>query len=632
MSPVAEPKNLIGLARWRNVRATLLSLEKSVKAPISLEGQLMKELGDRDVASVLKLDSSVDAVAALDPAAREPEAFTAFSIPINSFENAKAIAERAGGLTAVRPGVYRIGRMREKGDVTCNLARSLGDAPARIVCAPRDRDLEALVPWMTRGMPMATYANVDLHAELRFGPAQEKFRPLLEQTLQRARPMAAMFLSRELGISDPALSAMAGDVADEAGALSQDLQGMVLDATLDGEAPSASIKGTISFQGNKSWTVKTMTGRADRQGPAPPIFWQAPKDSDSVSYARGVDPKAWEGIRKSIATGAAAVLRGKVPDADLKAIEDVLAKLPIVDAVSVSARGHVDAPRAHAKGARTAAEAIKDARAKLASTLGWTLVGYEGKSDVWASWLREVAAVWNRPTLQAYLKKEMRSDAKHLPIVKVGPAPGGARGGLALEVSVPVDSQSVWYFDPPADFGGHPKGAPAKGTMGVTLAVVQDGDRTWLAFASEASIVKDKLAAVKTGAPKEGTIASREGLDALKSASSSSGGFLSMATAFSSMSNMARQGRKRDRLSAMIASLPHKGSTPILLLGSVQAGGSPSVSFEMRAQRGTFEDISSAILTAVTMKSSHHDDEGGPVAPVPVAPVAPPPPAPPKRK
>jgi len=95
---------------------------------------------------------------------------------------------------------------------------------------------------------------------------------------------------------------------------------------------------------------------------------------------------------------------------------------------------------------------------------------------------------------------------------------------------------------------------------------------------------------------------------------------------------MARQGRKRDRLSAMIASLPHKGATPILLLGSVQAGGSPSVTFEMRAQRGTFEDISSAILTAVTMKSSHHDDEGGPVAPVPVAPVAPPPPAPPKRK
>src|SRR5687767_10211925 len=37
LSPVAEPKSLIALGRWKNVSATLASVEKMMKLPLGLQ-------------------------------------------------------------------------------------------------------------------------------------------------------------------------------------------------------------------------------------------------------------------------------------------------------------------------------------------------------------------------------------------------------------------------------------------------------------------------------------------------------------------------------------------------------------------------------------------------------------------
>src|SRR5205085_1225888 len=97
--------------------------------------------------------------------AQLPEFLMAFSIPLRSLDDAKAAAEKDGKLTQLRPGVYQIGKRRSGKDLTCNMAASLGDAPTRLVCGQRDRDLEALLPWMTRGMPTATVGTGDIHIE-----------------------------------------------------------------------------------------------------------------------------------------------------------------------------------------------------------------------------------------------------------------------------------------------------------------------------------------------------------------------------------------------------------------------------------------------------------------------------------
>jgi hypothetical protein len=629
MSVVAEPKNIVAIGRWKNVAATLHAVEKVTRLPVELEPLVKHEIGDRDVAEVIKLDSSVDMAVALDPAAREPDFFFAFSIPLKSLDAARTIAEREGRVTQVRPGVFRVKR---SGNMTCNIALSLGDAPARLVCGEKDRDLEALLPYLTRGMQAAQTGPSDIHLEVRFQPVRDQFRPLIDEAARRGPAMAAAFLTRDLGISDPAVLDLVNDVIGEASSLVDDLDAVSVDAALDAATPQATLRGAVKYKGAKSWTVRALTQRNDRAGAPPAIFWQAPKDSDSAIYGRGADPKMYEGIRRAIVTMVGAAGRGRMPDADRKAIEDVLAKMPLVDATTVSASGHVDGPKGAPK-ERKPQTVVRDAQAKLAQMVGWTLVGMDVKADADIEWLRELVKVYNRPTLQTWLKKQLRDDAKYLPVVKLVTPPGLPRGATGIEVSVPLDSRVLWNFvgSPDGEFKPHPQGAPTKGNVKMLLVVVPDGpSRTWAAFGADEKVLKDQLNAAKTGAPKEGTIAVREGLEPLRTGPHVSAGFLSLASAFSKMRDALSGSREGTAAQAAMAALPNQAKTPILLVHTGTAGATPTTEMEVRVQKGSLDDISAAVLWGLANRGRLREDVGGPVRMKP--PVAPPPPVPPPAR
>ena len=635
MSPVSEPKNLIALARWRNVNATLSAVEKMSRLPIPIQSLVEKEVGDREVLDALKLDASIDLAAMLDPAARDPDVLFAFSIPLKSLDQAKSIAERDGKTSLVRPGVYRLGRTRNASDVTCAIALSLGDAPARLVCGKRDRDLDALLPFMTRGLPAVNLGVSDMHLEMRFLPLQEKAKPFLDQGGTRVPAMAALLLSRETGISDPVILDLVGSLAAEGVQLGEDLDALTLDASLDPASSSGALTGTVRFHGAKSWMVQVLTARADRQGPAPDIFWKVPKDSDTAFFGRGSDPKLWEGIPKALGALVAALGKDKLPDADRTAISDLLAHIPLADAVTVSARGHVDLPEAKPKATPTPADAIRAARDKVGAVLGWTVVGYDTKPDQLSAWLKELVRVYNRPTLQAFLKKTLRSDARMLPVLRTVAAPPGLPGGtLAIEGGINLESRDVWDTLPRQHdgFTPHPAGAAAKAFIGVTLLVVPDGAaRTWVGFGGDAAVVRDKIKASLANGAKDGELSARAGLDSLHGGTFLSGGFLSIAGSTHSAFDLARgRGNRRDArmFSAIAGAMPNKGQTPILLTTTATGGAAPSTTVTVNVQKGTVDDIAAALLAGFAQRNAVADDPG----PIPMPPPPPPPPPPRKNK
>ncbi|MFX8327820.1 hypothetical protein ABTL71_19360, partial [Acinetobacter baumannii] len=76
------------------------------------------------------------------------------------------------------------------------------------------------------------------------------------------------------------------------------------------------------------------------------------------------------------------------------------------------------------KGTLTPPEAIRHAKEQLGAILGWTVAGYEVKAEVYSEWYRELVKVYNRPTLQAFLKKSLGSDASKLPVIRTVSVPG----------------------------------------------------------------------------------------------------------------------------------------------------------------------------------------------------------------
>lgn len=321
--------------------------------------------------------------------------------------------------------------------------------------------------------------------------------------------------------------------------------------------------------------------------------------------------------------------RSVLADADASAIEGVFSKIPLLDAkVMVSASGDGSPAKPHRMTKKTPQEVVMATKEKVQSTVGWHVVGYEGKADELTAFFRETAATYNRKALQERLKKEMRHDGELLPKVRFGGAPGFPAGASALTVDIPLDSKRAWYSVPSPDgkFDDHPAGKPATGTATITVVVVPDGAHTWVAFGSDAAMLKKRLAEVKS--PKaDQTLQGRDGLELLKTTKASSASFATLEPAVRAAEQaMATTGSgKADEIKKMLEGLPNKGKTPLVAIGTAGGGANPSMTVELQIQKGTFEDAAALIIAAMAMKHSGGESSMPPVAvPVPAPMMAPP--------
>lgn len=633
LTEVPEPNDLVALVRWKNPDASVATVVGWAGLHASLKDAVADLLPDPRFAGVVATSAPVDAAVALDPSApdTDPQPFAAVSIGLRSLDEAKKAAESRGSVSEVRPGVYRVVERRHHrhGKVSCVIAASVGEAPARLVCGDRDRDVDALAPYLTRTLPKAQLAPSDLHGEVRFVPVEKRYGQLLRQSLK----LGADFVPGQLQIGQPtfdrALTDAVQGLVEEITSLTTDLDTLTFDVGLDPSVAKGSL--ALKFRDRQSWTVGTLLDSGNRAAAAPPSFWRLPADSSFASFGRGADPKRFAAIRHSLSTLLDGWLAHEgVAPADRQAMTELLSDKYGVDAPSVAATGPLNAAeRASLLDAKGGGHPTQMTRQALAS-FGWEVLGIEEPSEKWSGAVKNLAAAYNRPGVQKMLKKELSGlelDTA-LPSVKVVTAPKGLpAGSVELDMAFVPDAIEAAGA---ADFDAHgrrkAKAKVAGPAVHVYFEMMPDAGRTWFAFGGQRDALVSHLIAVKAGAPDSGTIAGRAGLEPLKNGAFASAGFTTVGALLRSFGSGASRtmlelgGGPSVDFERLLNGIPHHGETPILIEYGIQASGQgATLSSSLEVPKGSIEDAVAAAIQIATGKAT--------VAASPNAPPPPPKPA-----
>jgi len=592
-SAVTPPGEVVLHLRWRNPSATVGTLAQFGKIPRSVVDKQLRaglkeifadELRDlvdpTALAEAVAIDAPLDAVMTVDTKGMQPipKPMGAFALGLNSLERAKgAVRSR---LEDAGSGIWKLSGGKPWGP-QCVIAAAAGKAPARLICADDERQLESIAPFMARNVPMLPDADGDITLKLTMRALLDKYGRKLAQ---QAKGLPSLAKSEATGIAklDNALVEAAEAIADEAEALIADLDSAELALKVDANR-GITLQGNLRFAGKRSWIAQTAMDGASLAGPAPKIFWHAPMGGTTTMFDQGGDSSRIDPILKSLGAMAEALMEDEkfATRGDRAAITKLL-RIPIgKNVAAVTVTGRVP-PKPNAQ---------PDPIALMLDSVGWYLVGVEEGPAQLRAYLNQAVRTYNRPTLKAALKKELGSDAKHLPIVKTTRAPASlGAGALAIEISVPnLDGISGKKLD----VRGH-------------LLMMADGDRTWLGFALDRDALAKLMVSAKTTGPA--TISARNDISVFKSGRHTSGGFMT----FSSMIEAMKPGMmmamtmgsddELEKVMQALEQLPHKGKTPILFLGSAQDGARPTVNFSAVVQRGTLEDAGWLVTQYLTLK------------------------------
>jgi hypothetical protein len=620
LSPVAEPADVFVLARWKNPNATLTGISGCAGVPGQLAETSARQLVNkalanafrggvdgRQIADAVALDAPLDLAVSLDTGRRgQPQALFAFSVPLTSLDRVKTTLTAAGPLVELVPGLWRVG-VKDEGDLTCVIGPAAGAAPARLICGQHDKDVMTLGPYLARNVPVAAPPAQDLHAELRFAPVDARYGADLRRYLGFLPSVA-----RSQGIGEPrfdqALDEAANALAGEGAALMSDLDrisfDLGVDAVIDGGSPGAApgsapkppgtclvATTTLELKGQSSWLAGTIAEGGAQAGPPPAIFWRAPRDADSTSYGRASDVSRYSGIFR--------VLRGLVEgklaqekigsEADRKALAALLASPFHKGTNMVIASGHPRGAPPPPAGDATPQQLVDDL---MSGYLGWSLVGVDEGPEALTKLLKDAVAVYGKKSLLDPVRKLLGNDAEYLPAAKLGPGPAAlGKGSLDLELKFQIEKKKSVRFSLHALLM-----ADGKGT-------------TWVAFGADRDELVKHLLAVKSGAPDAGTLASRPGLEPLRSTAAVGSGFVTLATLTRSLSSLARtpassRSAQLADLAAALNGMPHHGETPIFVTTKVLPGAGPRAEVALQMQKGTFEDLGSVVLAALRIAQS----------------------------
>lgn len=618
LSPVSEPADIVGIARWRSPIATASNLAACAGvAPIIVEVNarmgvdwmlrevLRGSIDTRKLAGLVALDAPVDVIVAVDPSELPRPLLRAVAVGLTSLDGAKiAIAGPGQEPPELSPGVWRIKGGRGG---ACAVAASVGATPARLVCAEREKTLEAMAPYLARTAPGLDLGGPDLHVEARVDVLRKRYGKAAERTLG-ALPGS---IQAEYGLNSPVFDALLFEAAqagqDDAVKLLGDLRRVTAEVKSERSGTCLHAKADIELSSKTSWVAGTLGDRLDRSGPPPAIYWRQPRDSELALYGRGVDParfpvvlqKARDLFEAALASenaGTAAERRKVAELIDLK-----LGK----DTHSVLSHGPVNValPEPTSKGAQP-----KALEATVARLMGWTLIGVDEGPAAMKKQLKAMVDAYKLPGLQAWMKKEAGSDAKSLPTVKAGTAPASLGAGVeALEITIPN-----LEAPPPLD-GPRPK-VPATMSLTFHMVMMPDGDTTWLAIGAVKDELVKRLAQVKKGADEKGQLASREGLDTLRTGKQMFGGFLSAAPLANKIVAYVQGEAVIDPrwtsaddqdLARSLGSLPNRGQTPLFVTtnGTAGAGGTTTLSLAVDVQQGTMQDAKSLVISSYSLFS-----------------------------
>lgn len=634
LDPVEAPGELVGHLRWRNPEATAAAGRGLTKLPAEMarevldgffEGLLEEAVGGKvDVERFVRLvdpAAPLDIVLLLDMASGPvPEPLFALSVGLRNLDD--ALASSNGKPTPLASGTWQIGSPDDGGD-PCVVTVAAGRAPARLVCGESLEALEKVAPYAARNVATFPDPPQDVRFDLNLRPLFDKYGAKWARQVQ-ALPILAENEKIGNALFDEALVEAAEAIADEAGALIADFDGVRIDAGVTAQK-GVDIALELRFVGSQSWLAQGVALAAKNRGPAPDLFWNLPADHAVVAYGHTGDGSHTAPLLKTARAMAEGLMQEEQigTGGDRAALVKLL-RAPWGDNVGfVSANGNFDAPP-------PPQGAAPDPSALFEAAVGWYLMGFEEKPAALAAYLDEMVRTYNRPTLQSLLKKELGPAARSLPKIRsVRPPPGFAK---AVRFEALVYDDPTGGPPPPIAPGGPPpppapKTKPTKVTL--ELLLMADGGRTWLGFASKQ---KDLVALMKglKGAPGADSVAKVAPLQRFRTerhdgvSVTTLGGVLDgLSPVFDVLMALAGPGPTMQQL---VASMPNQGTSPMITTVDSTGGTAPTTRAALNVPAGTLEDV--ARLVEESMKLMNGFGGGPGLAP----PVAPPPPmAPPPR-
>ncbi len=597
LSPVAAPKDLFLVGRFKDPGAAVDTITNWAGMPMDWRKLIARH--QPDAARIVAMDAPVDIAAALNPTSvgQMPKPFAVVSVGLNSLDDAVAFARKQGeDVHEMSRGVYRVGA---DGDVSCAVAASVGKVPARLVCGRHREDVDALLPYATRGLPNADLGQNDLHIELRAEP----FRRRYARQLRELKTLAVPFVLKELSLDSPSFDRALADgvhgLGDEFIALVEDLDSIDIDGTIDKSKQQVVTTGAVKFRGDSSWTVHTMVDSAKRAGPPPDMFWKLPKDVASAGYGVSPNPSRYKGIARTAEELADGFMsHEQVPRRARDEAVDAIEQLFKLEGAHVFARGAVTVPDDKTSNRK---------RDRLISSVGWNVIGFDETPAKVKKLMSTLAKVYNDRQLRKLLDKQLgKKKQKLLPTLKVhgARARGIAPGSTEYDLTLPGSLFESHHFH----YGAAPRKKAAKKTtlkpVIVSIVVMPEGKQTWVGISADKKALFQRLSQIHQG---KDTLASRPGLAQLKTSKAVSGGFMTLSGFTNGMRSDLRAvlgPSFSTALQKVFDALPNHGETPISYTFMVdQQGHGVSLAWSMRAPKGVVADIGALVPAVLALKS-----------------------------
>ncbi len=591
---VDTPKNVLMMARVRNPRRAMETMSNWAGLGNMWRTALDQEIpGNQDV---VLFDAPVEMAMTLSAGSAFPVVRQAWSIGLTSFRAGLSFAEHMGGrLKEIETGVYYVSK---HGD-SCALARARGMAPARLICGTSRGDLEALVPFMARGLPEVNMGDSDAHWEFRMDTVRNELGGRVGRFKGLGKAYFSSKMKRENPRYDRAIADVVHEVLEEGQALVNDIDLVTVDATLAGERMNT--KAVLRMRGKKSWTAQALLDAKNATAPAPDLFWSLPEDSYAGLYGNGGWGAKYAKMRDTFVDLVNGYLETeKVSRVGRAYAVDFVKKSWLPDAPMAYGFGPIPFKKRPTSGP-WAPNAIRNA-------VGWHLIGYNEPATKITAQLNRAMKVLNERTIRPLIE-DFDYTAKHLSKVSArGPKGKGApRGTRVYEVSIPGKQFNRGWS---SKVGAKPaRVAP----LVFSLAVIPNGKQTWVGLSADETALYKVFAQVKS---KQSSLKGRTDLQLLRRPGVA-GGFLRVPKFFQQGPRAWEDGTTPDLSGSAI---------PFVAVVSDGSGG-PTLTIEAEAQSSSFANIGGIIRSIFTVGRSYSTSPS-PVVPVPVPPPPPPRPNP----
>ncbi|MDX2051732.1 MAG: hypothetical protein SFV15_05025 [Polyangiaceae bacterium] len=568
-TPVTAPEDIVGVLRVKNPAALLDTLTDWAHLPLDWKTLAASRMPG--LTEVVALDAPLEALAMLAPPSGKTvdEPLAALSVGLKSLARAVQFARDQGqDAERIEPDIYQLGSVLGS---PCAMGPALGKTPARLVCGMDEQSLRALMPYATRGLPLVALPTTDLHVELRADPLRRRYAEKLER-LSALAPLALSQLGQDHPVFDRALGDAVHALTAEALALVQDLEAITIDSSADVGQSKLDLEVGVNFRKKTSWMAQIVDDLTSQSGTAPPLFWRLPKDATTASFRFKGSTRGKDAIRTTITNLAEGFADHEgLPESLQKDIGSLLQLgFDFAPEQMVSASGEL-AQNPFPNLGRGPVDSM------LRSQLKWTVIGYPGAPTSSKEALGLLTRLVNHASLKSLAKKG-GIEAKWLPRAKLQPAPKLGKGAELMEVRLPaalldkLDKKSKHK-----DFSFY-------------VAVVPEGDVTWLLTAPSEAIIAERVRLLKAGP----TLADRADLSSLKSERAFSAGFLQLPALLSSLEPEVAQ-----KVRSVLNTTKNHGESPAFFFSRpTKIGAGVRMSVSLVVPRDLIADGAAAVAAA----------------------------------